>query len=344
MQRIIVPLESLAQTAQAIAQGDLSRQATIASDDEIGALAATFNSMTTQIRQSLEGMQQQVAELELAKEALRQSEQKYRQLFENAGDIVYTFDMAGNVTAVNPAITQITGYTPEEILEMGFMEIIHPDDRRMVAEMMGQKLAGEHLESYETRIITKDGRTVMLELNSTALKEDGQAYGLPVEQLKAGMRLLVTAGERIAADGVVLTGRSEIDSSLISGETLPGAVVPGDDVYAGTINLGAPLTLRVSAVGEGTLLGEIVRLLEVAEQRRARFVALADRVARLYAPVVHVLALVTFLGWLLLAGLTWQASLLKINLLMPFCPLFRSVRKLVQAVTECPDRTYPTHH
>ncbi len=177
--RIIVPLESLAETAQAVTQGDLSRQADVASEDEIGALAATFNSMTAQIRQSLAAMQQQVTELEQAKEALRQSEQKYRQLFENAGDIVYTLDMAGNLTAVNPAITQITGYTPEEILDMGFMEIIHPDDRRMIAESMGRKLAGEHLEPYETRITAKDGRPLVLELNSTVLKDDdGRLVGI----------------------------------------------------------------------------------------------------------------------------------------------------------------------
>ncbi len=155
----------------------------------------------------------------------------------------------------------------------------------------------------------------------TALTEDGQAYGLPVEQVSTGMRLLVTAGERIPADGVVLSGRSEIDSSLISGETHPAKVTPGDDVYAGTLNIGVPLTLSVRAVGEGTLLAEIVRLLEVAEQRRARFVALADRVARLYAPVVHGLALATFLGWLLFGGLAWQPALLiAVAVLIITCP------------------------
>ena len=75
----------------------------------------------------------------------------------------------------------------------------------------------------------------------------------------------------------------------------------GDRVFAGTVNLGAPLRLRVRAVGEGTLLAEIVRLMELAEQRRSRFVAIADRVARAYAPVVHGLALLTFLGWTLIA-------------------------------------------
>ncbi|MFQ5433546.1 MAG: PAS domain S-box protein [Anaerolineae bacterium] len=178
IQRIIMPLETLADTALAVKQGNLSRQAAVASQDEIGALAATFNSMTGQIRESLEGMQQHVDELEQAKEALRQSEQKYRQLFENAGDIVYTFDMDGNLTAVNSAVAQITGYTVAEIMESGFMALIHPDDRRVVTELMAQKLTGEYLAPYEIRIIHKDGRTLTLELNSTALMDDGRLIGI----------------------------------------------------------------------------------------------------------------------------------------------------------------------
>ena len=77
---------------------------------------------------------------------------------------------------------------------------------------------------------------------------------------------------------------------------MPQRVEPGARVFAGTLNLGAPLHLRVRATGEGTLLAEIVRLMEVAEQRRGRFVALADRVARAYAPVVHGLALTDLPG------------------------------------------------
>jgi Cu2+-exporting ATPase len=92
-------------------------------------------------------------------------------------------------------------------------------------------------------------------------------------------------------------------------------------VFAGTLNHGAPLRLEVSAAGEDTLLAEIVRLMELAEQRRARYVVLADRVARRYAPAVHGLALATFLGWTLLAGLAWQTALLyAVAVLIITCP------------------------
>jgi len=152
-------------------------------------------------------------------------------------------------------------------------------------------------------------------------REDGSEALLPADQLRPGMRVLAAAGERIAVDGRVTSGESELDNSLITGETLPAAARPGEPVFAGTLNLGAPLTLEVTAVGEGTLLAEIVRLMELAEQRRARFVELADRIARLYAPAVHGLALATFLGWVFLLGAPWQTALLvAVAVLIITCP------------------------
>jgi Cu2+-exporting ATPase len=119
----------------------------------------------------------------------------------------------------------------------------------------------------------------------------------------------------------VIDGVSEIDASLVSGETTPQPVAPGAPVFAGTLNLGAPLKLEATGTGEGTLLAEIVRLMELAEQRRAGHVVLADRVARLYAPAVHGLALATFLGWLLIMGAPWQVALLyAVAVLIITCP------------------------
>ena len=89
----------------------------------------------------------------------------------------------------------------------------------------------------------------------------------------------------------------------------------------GSINQSAPLKLAVAAVGQDTLLGEIVRLMEAAEQKKAKYVGLADRIARAYAPVVHALALVTFLGWTLVGGLSWQPALLyAVAVLIITCP------------------------
>lgn len=155
----------------------------------------------------------------------------------------------------------------------------------------------------------------------TVLDEEGRRLFLPIEQVRTGMTIAVAAGERIGVDGRVLNGTSEVDSSLITGESIPAPVRPGDAVFAGSTNIGAAITLQATAVGESTLLAEIVRLMEVAEQGRARYVALADRVARYYAPVVHLLALGTFLGWLVLVGIAWQPALLiAISVLIVTCP------------------------
>jgi Cu2+-exporting ATPase len=140
-------------------------------------------------------------------------------------------------------------------------------------------------------------------------RADGTIEARRVEQLVPGDVLQVAAGDRLGADGKVIGGSSSLDGSLITGETLPVAVGPGDRVVAGMVNLGAPIQVEVTASGEHTVLAEIVRLVEAAEHGRSRFVALADRVARAYAPVVHLTALLTFLGWLTLGGLAWDRAL-----------------------------------
>src|SRR5581483_3008284 len=172
-------------------------------------------------------------------------------------------------------------------------------------------LVGRYLDG-RARGRARSAAAHLLSLSATAatvLRPDGSTAVLPLAEIKPGDRLLVAAGERIAADGTVEDGRSDIDMSALSGESLPVAVAAAAPVFAGTLNLTAPLRLRVSAVGDTTLLAEIVRLMETAEQGRARYVVIADRAARLYVPVVHGLALATFVGWLL-AGLAWQTALL----------------------------------
>jgi Cu2+-exporting ATPase len=155
----------------------------------------------------------------------------------------------------------------------------------------------------------------------TVLMGSGERRILPVREVVPGMTLLVAPGERIAVDGRVREGTSELDMSLVTGETLPAKVEAGARVFAGTVNLAAPLRIEVAEVGEDTLLAGIVRLLEAAEQRRARYVALADRIARAYTPVVHLAALLTFLGWVFLAGLAWQPALLiAASVLIITCP------------------------
>jgi Cu2+-exporting ATPase len=184
----------------------------------------------------------------------------------------------------------------------------------LVGRYLDRRARGQARAAAERLLALNVGAVTVLDA------ADGQR-AVPAAQLGPGTRVLAAAGERIGVDARITAGVSEVDTSLITGETTPQPVGPGDPVFAGTLNLGAPLKLEVTATGEDTLLAEIVRLMELAEQRRARYVVLADRVARLYAPAVHGLALATFLGWLLIIGAPWQLALLyAVAVLIITCP------------------------
>jgi len=156
---------------------------------------------------------------------------------------------------------------------------------------------------------------------ATRLKPDGTAETIPASALAAGDAIVVAPGEKVPADGDVIAGGSDLDGSLLTGESLPAAAAPGARIYAGQVNLSAPLTVRVSAVGDSTLLAEIVRLMEAAEGGRAFYRQLADRLTRHYAPLVHVLAAATFVYWLVQAGSDWQVALLRaVSVLIITCP------------------------
>lgn len=143
---------------------------------------------------------------------------------------------------------------------------------------------------------------------------------VPIAAVQAGDIVLLRPGERSAVDGSVVEGQSKIDQSLITGETLPVKAGPGTAVYAGTLNLSGALRVRVAAASEGTLLAEISRLLDNAVQARSRYVQLADRASRLYAPVVHAAALLTMLGWVAF-GATWHDAIVTaISVLIITCP------------------------
>jgi Cu2+-exporting ATPase len=155
---------------------------------------------------------------------------------------------------------------------------------------------------------------------ATLIAPDGTHRIVPARALRPGDRLLVATGERVAADGIVLSGAGQIDHSLITGETAPVSVKIGREVYAGTLNLTRPLEIEVHAADTATLLAEISRLMLAAEQGKARYRRLADRAAAIYAPAVHALGLATFLGWML-AGVSWQTALTyAIAVLIITCP------------------------
>lgn len=184
-------------------------------------------------------------------------------------------------------------------------------------------LIGRYLD-LRARAKARSAATHLLSLQAhaaTVVADDGTRLALRLAAIQPGMTVFVAAGDRIPVDGIVTGGTSEIDTALLTGETMPKLATPQSQVFAGTLNLTAPLTVTASAVADGTLLSEIVRLMELAEQGRAKYVRLADRVAQFYAPAVHLLSAATFLGWLAFTDAGWQPALMAaIAVLIITCP------------------------
>lgn len=155
---------------------------------------------------------------------------------------------------------------------------------------------------------------------ATVVREDGSTAYLPVADLRPGMEILVSAGERVPVDARVEHGSSDLDCSIVSGESAPSQAAAGSEVRAGTLNLTGPLRIRATATADTSFLAEMVRLMEAAEGGRARYRRIADRASQLYAPVVHLTALATFLGWMLVEGDWHKAVSIAIAVLIITCP------------------------
>lgn len=155
---------------------------------------------------------------------------------------------------------------------------------------------------------------------AVVLDPAGEARQVPVRAVHVGDLVLVRPGERIAVDGVIETGHSAVDASLVTGETVQAEAGPGTRVYAGTLNVGATLHVRVTAAHEGTLLDEVNRLVAQAADARSRYLRLADRAARIYSPIVHLAAFSTCIGWLLIGASLHDSIITAIAVLIITCP------------------------
>jgi P-type Cu2+ transporter len=176
----------------------------------------------------------------------------------------------------------------------------------------------DHAMRRKTRAVA--GNLAALKAEVAHRFHGGEIVSVPAAALRPGDRLLVKAGERVPADGVVISGSSEIDESLVTGETGRRPVTAGATVYTGSTNYSGALTMRVTAAGAGTLLDEVERLLEKAVAARSRYLRLADRAARLYAPMVHLTAALTAVGWLIAGASLHDAIITAIAVLIITCP------------------------
>ena len=183
-------------------------------------------------------------------------------------------------------------------------------------------LAGRLLDSV-MRARAQDGVAALQRQTASRgliLAKDGSSHWRDAEEIAPGMLLSVAVGEHFAADGLVERGRSSVDRALVTGESAPVAVTPGDAVLAGTINLDAPLTIRVTAAAEATAIAGIARLMEAASGAKSRYVRVADRAARIYAPAVHSMALLSFAGWMIAGAGVHQSILIAVAVLIITCP------------------------
>ena len=183
-------------------------------------------------------------------------------------------------------------------------------------------LAGRTLDAMMRRKVG-DGVSALARQSAPGalvIDPDGRSRWCTSTDLEPGMVMQLAAGERLAADGVIMSGDSAIDASLLTGESAPQPIVAGEKVFAGTLNIGAPVTVKVTAAGDETALADISRLMATAGQSKSRYVRIADRGARLYAPVVHALALLTFIGWMGVGADWHQAMLIAVAVLIITCP------------------------
>ena len=176
----------------------------------------------------------------------------------------------------------------------------------------------DHAMRRKTRAVA--GNLAALKAEFAHRFDGPELVRVPAAALQAGDRLLVRPGDRVPADGMVLNGSSEIDESLVTGETTRRAVAAGAVIHAGAVNFSGTLTMRVTAAGSGTLIDEVERLLEKAVTAKSRHVRLADRAARLYAPVVHATAALTIVGWLAAGASVHDAIVTAIAVLIITCP------------------------
>ncbi len=142
----------------------------------------------------------------------------------------------------------------------------------------------------------------------------------PVEDIRVGDHVVIAAGDRIPVDGLVIAGETDLDMSIVNGESAPVSIRPGADVQAGTLSLTGSLTIEATATAQNSFLSEIIHLMEAAEGGRARYRRVADRAARYYSPAVHFLAIAAFVTWGLYDGDWKHAMMVAIAVLIITCP------------------------
>lgn len=179
-------------------------------------------------------------------------------------------------------------------------------------------LAGRYLD-HRTRSVARSAAKELAALEvPRAMRETGETAD--ISELAVGDLVRVVPGARVPVDGVITQGQSELDRSLLTGESLPVAVGPETQISAGEVNLTGPLVVRVTAAGKDSSLHRMADLVAMAESSRNRYTSLADKAAQIYAPVVHLLSFAAFAGWYWASGDIRMSMNIAVAVLIITCP------------------------
>jgi P-type Cu+ transporter len=182
-------------------------------------------------------------------------------------------------------------------------------------------LAGRWLEHRSKRRAGAALRALLeLGVRDVAVLREGVETRIPVDQLVVGDEFVVRPGEKVATDGQVVSGTSAVDASMLTGESVPVEVGPGDDVVGATVNAGGRLVVRATRVGADTQLAQMARLVEDAQNGKAEVQRLADRVSGVFVPIVIVLAVATLGFWLGTGAGATAAFTAAVAVLIIACP------------------------
>ena len=183
-------------------------------------------------------------------------------------------------------------------------------------------MVGKYLEAKaKTQAGDAIRKLLSLQAKIARIVRNDQEIEVPVDQVEVNDIVIVRPGEKIPVDGVIISGQSAVDESMVTGESLPVEKSPGDQVVGATINKTGSFRFRATKVGRDTALAQIVRMVQEAQGSKAPIQRLADKVASIFVPAVLTLAVVVFLAWYFIGGVGFtQAMLFSVSVLLISCP------------------------
>ena len=218
------------------------------------------------------------------------------------------------------AVVLLNQFSPQILADHRIDAKVYFDTAAIIVALI---LLGRYLEA-QARGRTSDAirRLIRLSPTSARVARDGEEIDIPIHEVVIGDSVLVRPGDKVPVDGLVTHGHSAVDESMLTGESMPVEKSSGQQVYGGTINSNGALYFEATQVGSGTVLAQIIRLVEDAQSSKAPIQRLADQVASYFVPAVIIISFAAFAFWMLLgpAPVLTFSTLVLVSVLIIACP------------------------